>query len=275
MTHGKTLAFHSYKGGTGKTTLIANLAALYAMNGLKVCLLDFDLNAPSLTTYFRKKPVVYLNDLLKGSLDKPKGEIDVSLSLVDVSSELGLKGQLLLGFSSPKKEDIEEIELQHEQKWKESFRRFQSAKNRLFEEYEIDYLFLDTSPGMRLWSINALISANMFFLIMKINDMDIEGTKNTIKDIYDLLTGYGKSKYYIILNKTPGASPLSELGPKADENSWEKEVESEVGTKVIGSVPCFCDVQFNRHEFLTVINQPEHVFSKKVVRIAEKIRGLS
>lgn len=54
MSKGKTLAFHPYKGGTGKTTLIANLAATYAMGGKRVCLLDFDLYAPSLVTYFRK-----------------------------------------------------------------------------------------------------------------------------------------------------------------------------------------------------------------------------
>ncbi len=65
MASGKTLAFHSYKGGTGKTTLIANLAALYAMQGLRVCLLDFDLYAPSLGMYFRKKPMTCLNNLLR------------------------------------------------------------------------------------------------------------------------------------------------------------------------------------------------------------------
>lgn len=98
MTSGKTMAFHSYKGGTGKTTLIANLAALYAMQGENVCLLDFDLYAPSLGMYFRKKPTTYLNGLLRGELDQPDGGVDTSSLIVDLSSELGLKGKLLLGF---------------------------------------------------------------------------------------------------------------------------------------------------------------------------------
>jgi chromosome partitioning protein len=55
MGSGKTFAFHSYKGGTGKTTLITNVAALYAKKGFNVGLLDFDLYAPSLASYFRKK----------------------------------------------------------------------------------------------------------------------------------------------------------------------------------------------------------------------------
>ena len=80
---GKALAFHSYKGGTGKTTLISNLAATYAQKGLKICLLDFDLYAPSLVTYFRKKPDFFINDLLVG-------DVQISDVLVDLSSELNL-----------------------------------------------------------------------------------------------------------------------------------------------------------------------------------------
>src|SRR3989339_891885 len=139
MTTRKTLAFHSYKGGTGKTTLIANLAALYAMNGLNICLLDFDLYAPSLSLYFRKKPSVYLNNLLRGDLEKANGEVDVPSVVTDMSPELGLKGKFLVGFSSPSKDDVNEIEFQHDQKWQlKAIRRFQAFKNRLFEEYDID-----------------------------------------------------------------------------------------------------------------------------------------
>ena len=99
MSIGKTLAFHSYKGGTGKTTLVSNLAAFYAQKGMKVCLLDFDLYAPSLSTYFRKNPEVFINNLLAG-------EADISDVLVEVGSELNLDGELYLGFSSGKREDI-------------------------------------------------------------------------------------------------------------------------------------------------------------------------
>ncbi len=260
MTSGKTFALHSYKGGTGKTTLISNLAAFYAMSGMRVCLLDFDLYAPSLAIYFRKKTKVYLNSLLNG-------EADISDVLVDLSPELGLKGKLFLGFSSPGKEDVRDIEIKHEMKWQlAALRRFLSAKNQLFEEYKIDYLFLDTSPGIRYWSINSLAAADMLFLIMKNSDMDIEGTKKMINDIYDSLAKFG-SKYYVILNKVPGASPT-------DEKAWEAELERDIGAQVVGSIPCFCDIQFSRHEFLFAVKQPNHPFSKKLVPIAEKIKSL-
>ena len=44
----KCIAFHSYKGGTGKTTLAGNFAAVLAKLGFRVCLLDLDVYAPSL-----------------------------------------------------------------------------------------------------------------------------------------------------------------------------------------------------------------------------------
>jgi chromosome partitioning protein len=266
-TLGKTIAFHSYKGGTGKTTLITNLAAHYAMKGLNVCLLDFDLYAPSLCHYFQKTPSCYLNDLLKD-------EADISEVLVDLGSEVGTKGKLLVGFSSPRKEDINEIEIKHELKWQlAAMRRLLSAKKQLVEEQNLDYLLLDTSPGIRYWSINALAAADSLFLVMKISDMDIEGTKSMKTDIYDSLTRFG-SKYYIILNKVPGASPLSGKQWGSEESEWIGGLEKELGTRVVGSIPCFCDVQFNRHEFLSSVKMPDHPFSKKLVELAEAIGKL-
>jgi chromosome partitioning protein len=270
---GKTIALHSYKGGTGKTTLITNLASYYAMRGKKVCLLDFDLYAPTLSIYFRKHPDVYLNDLLRGET-QAGGKTDISKVLVDVSNELGLNGKLYIGFSSPAKEDINEIEIKHEQKWQlAAIRRFLSAKNQLFEDYELDYLFLDTSPGIRYWSINSLATADLLFLILKNSDLDIEGTKKMITDIYDSLAKFG-SRYYIILNKVPGASSADELRWGQSEKAFESELEKDVGTRIVGSVPCFCDVQFSKHEFLYAIKQPDHPFSKKLVALAENIMAL-
>lgn len=269
LSVGKALAFHSYKGGTGKTTIATNLAAIYAKIGMRVCLLDCDLYAPSLTTYFRKTPELYINNLLAG-------EAEISDILVDVSSELGLKGKLLLGFSSPKKEDIHEIEIKHDMKWQlAALRRFLAAKKELLSEYKIDYVLLDTSPGIRYWSVNCIAVADFLFLTMRISDMDIAGTKKMFKDVYESLTKLG-SKCFIILNKVPGASPIQKFQEKANERMlWEKDIEKNIGTKVMGSIPCFCDIQFNQHEFLSAINQPEHNFSKRLRDIANKINEIN
>jgi len=264
---GTTLAFHSYKGGTGKKTLVTNLAATFAMMGKRVCLLDFDVYAPSLTMYFQHTPESHLNDFLAG-------EAEISDILVDVSSELGLNGKLFIGFSSPKKEDIHKIEINHDVKWQfDAFKKFLAAKKELISEYELDYLILDTSPGIRYWAINAIAAANLLFLMMKVSEMDMVGTKKMITEIYDSLIKYG-SKYFIILNKISGASPLQEFQVNVNEQMI-REIEERVGSEVIGAIPCFCDIQFSSHEVLYAIKQPKHQFSKCVLDIANKIEGKS
>jgi chromosome partitioning protein len=41
----KYIAFHTYKGGTGKTTIASSFSALLAKSGYSVCLLDLDVYA--------------------------------------------------------------------------------------------------------------------------------------------------------------------------------------------------------------------------------------
>ena len=48
----KAITFYSYKGGVGRTLLLANLAKRLAEVGKTVCILDFNLEAPSSTSKF-------------------------------------------------------------------------------------------------------------------------------------------------------------------------------------------------------------------------------
>ncbi|MBX3477315.1 MAG: hypothetical protein KF910_06890 [Brevundimonas sp.] len=50
---GQIITFYSFKGGVGRTMALANVAFLAAMNGLRVLVMDWDLEAPGLDYYFR------------------------------------------------------------------------------------------------------------------------------------------------------------------------------------------------------------------------------
>jgi MinD-like ATPase involved in chromosome partitioning or flagellar assembly len=50
---GEVTTFYSYKGGTGRTFVLANVAFLLASQGKRVCVLDWDLEAPGLHRFFR------------------------------------------------------------------------------------------------------------------------------------------------------------------------------------------------------------------------------
>ena len=54
----ETIAFHSYRGGVGKTLLSVNSAVKLANLGNKVCLVDFDLRAPSFQSYLSFNSIV-------------------------------------------------------------------------------------------------------------------------------------------------------------------------------------------------------------------------
>jgi MinD-like ATPase involved in chromosome partitioning or flagellar assembly len=60
----KCIAFHSYKGGTGKSTISANISVLLVKMGYNVLLLDMDVYAPTLQTYFTQEPKYWINNFL-------------------------------------------------------------------------------------------------------------------------------------------------------------------------------------------------------------------
>ena len=122
MKKTKCIAFHSYKGGTGKTTLASNLAALLVRKGLRVCLLDLDVYAPSIQSYFGIRPVKWINDYLdsNGEVEEVMQDLTELVNKTNVtlggvndansSNNFSTEGKLWVGFSSAKKEEIQKLE---------------------------------------------------------------------------------------------------------------------------------------------------------------------
>lgn len=50
---GRIITFYSFKGGVGRTMALANVAFLASQNGYRVLVMDWDLEAPGLSYYFR------------------------------------------------------------------------------------------------------------------------------------------------------------------------------------------------------------------------------
>jgi Mrp family chromosome partitioning ATPase len=59
---GQIVTFYSYKGGTGRSMMLANVAWILASNGQRVLTVDWDLEAPGLHRYFQ--PFLLDEDLL-------------------------------------------------------------------------------------------------------------------------------------------------------------------------------------------------------------------
>ena len=58
MSGGQIITFYAYKGGAGRTMLLANIAWILASSGKNVLAIDWDLESPGLHRYFRP----FLND---------------------------------------------------------------------------------------------------------------------------------------------------------------------------------------------------------------------
>src|ERR1700690_1410343 len=52
-SQGQIITFYSYKGGTGRTMALANVAWILAANGKRVLIADWDLESPGLHRYFQ------------------------------------------------------------------------------------------------------------------------------------------------------------------------------------------------------------------------------
>jgi septum site-determining protein MinD len=104
------VAVHSYKGGTGKTLISANLATVLAAKGKKTCLLDMDFRAPSLYALFKfDQPDYWLNDYLTGACE-------IGKILRNIPYEGVEKEKLFVGFANPSIEAIREM-LAKNRKW--------------------------------------------------------------------------------------------------------------------------------------------------------------
>jgi hypothetical protein len=45
----------------------------------------------------------------------------------------------------------------------------------------------------------------------------------------------------------------------------------EVRMNIMSSIPCYCDIQFLRKEFLTALKYPAHPFAKKIENLTESL----
>jgi chromosome partitioning protein len=284
----KCVAFHSYKGGTGKTTLAGNFAAVMAKSGCRVCLLDLDVYAPSLQSYFTVEPRKWINDYLYSEAEigdvmqdlTPK----VSAAVMGTEKPDSIKGKLWVGFCNAKKEEIYKLEGGADTTRKQFLRRFILLREQLITTYDADYIVIDTSPGIRYWSINALAVADILFLTLKAGDLDIEGTKKMAEEIYSSFTKFG-TKSFLLLNRVAGYCAPSPQIPRVSSKSKsspmtfiletpedsEETLAREVRMKILSSIPCYCDIQFLRKEFLTALKYPSHPFAMKIESLIEAL----
>jgi MinD-like ATPase involved in chromosome partitioning or flagellar assembly len=254
---GKIIAVHSYKGGTGKTSLAVNLAASYSRRGKKACLMDLDFRAPSLHVLFKdKKSEYWLNDYLNGICEIDK-------VLIDATNDHGNCGKLLVALANPSTEAIRDMTAK-DRKWEmKALGRLLSLRSSLLNEGSLDYVIFDTSPGLQYSSINAIVTADVALVVTSLDASDINGSKRMTSELYDLF----EKKTGILVNKVIA----DYLSSEKEQKKFDKYIKNIYSLPVLSTIPCYCEVLRAAGDFIFSEKRPDHPFTETLDKLATKI----
>lgn len=238
-----TIMIHSYRGGTGKTLLGLNLAAAYAKNQ-KVCLLDYDFSAPSLYGILKvDTPDFWINDYLNGDCD-----FEETISEVYPN--------LYVGMANPDAEAIRDM-VGKSRNWQtEALQRTIQLKDSLSES-GFEKLVFDTPPGLAYSAINAVIASDVIALVMRLESIDILGTKETMKGVYELLE---KPSFIVVNMVLPSQKKV--LAPTLEKIFTDYK---------IAYIPCLCDVRGFIAQGKQILIDEKLGYSDAVLKLSQDI----
>ncbi len=158
----KKIAVINYKGGSGKTTTVANLAHGLTLKGHKVLMIDTDPQG-SLGFYFNINPEKTLYDLLinKTPSDECIQKVRHNLDMI-CSNERVFPAEIKLA-------KTKEREL--------------VLKNKLRQVKDYDYIIVDCAPSMNLLNQNALLFADEIVIPVSMEYLSLIGVKQLLKNI--------------------------------------------------------------------------------------------
>jgi MinD-like ATPase involved in chromosome partitioning or flagellar assembly len=257
---GKIIAVHSYKGGTGKTSLSVNLAATYSRRGKKVCLMDLDFRAPSLHAIFKDyTPEYWLNDYLNSVCEIDK-------VLVDATKDHGNGGKLMVALANPSTEAIRDMTAK-DRKWEmKALGRLLALRSALLSDGDFDYIIFDTSPGLQYSSINAIVTADIALVVTSLDSSDIKGSQRMTTELYDLF----EKKTGILVNKVVAEN----LSTMEGQKKFNKYIKSIYNLPILATIPCYCEVLRAAGNFIFTEERPEHPFTETLVELATQVEKL-
>lgn len=203
----KIVSIHSYRGGTGKSNVTANVAAQLAALGRRVAIVDTDIQSPGIHVLFnvdQDSLRLTLNDYLWGRCRIEEAAVDVSGSIVDQDGNpaLSLPGQVFLVPSSAKAGEIARI-LQEGYDINLLNEGFQD----LIAQLRVDYLLVDTHPGLNEETLLSIAVSDILVLILRPDHQDYQGTAVTL----EVARRLNVPDLFLVVNKALSSFDFTEL----------------------------------------------------------------
>ncbi|MBN9121564.1 MAG: MinD/ParA family protein [Planctomycetes bacterium] len=247
------VSIHSYRGGTGKSNLTANLATAVALTGKRVGVVDTDIQSPGIHVLFGlddKQMTRAVNDYLYDQCPIKDTAYHVTSPEVKAAG-----GQMFLVPASMRSADIARV-------LKEGYdvEKLNAGFEDLLEALDLDFLFIDTHPGMNEETLLSVAISDWLILILRPDRQDYLGTAVTIEVSRKL----GVPNLMLVVNKA-----LPSMDPAALRKDVERSFAAELGAVLLLSE----DMLRLGSAGIMSLKFPDHQFTKAVAALAARMVG--
>ncbi len=238
---GKLVVVHSFRGGTGKSNITANLAALLASRGNRVGIVDTDIQSPGIHALFSLAPDHFkfaLNDYLWKRCRIEEAAYDVSDILRKYQPEAS--GHIYLIPASMRTGEITRI-LQEGY----DVGLLNNGFQQFMETLELDYLLIDTHPGVNEETLLSAAISDVLVIILRPDRQDYQGTAIMV----ELARQLEVPKMLLLINKAVNQKDFAAL---------RQRVESIYSVGVAGVIPLSEEVAVLGSTDLFCLLHPSH-----------------
>ncbi|MBP7686514.1 MAG: P-loop NTPase [Thermoflexales bacterium] len=244
----KIITVHSFRRGTGKSIISANLAAMLAMAGQRVGVLDADVLSPSLHWLLGLGQTKIDGTLTDFLLDQRS----IEQTAHDVTSRLsaGAKGRLFL---IPASDDALRIAQLLRDRYESD--RLGEGCQHLIDQLALDVLVVDTHAGLNQDSLAAMAMSDVLLIVLRLDQQDYQGTAVTI----DVARRLGIPALSLIVNQAPESfQPPTIIA----------QLEQTYHCPVAGLLPLSQDLMVQSESSLFVLNHARHPITTALAHIA-------
>ncbi|MFB2876736.1 MinD/ParA family protein [Floridanema aerugineum] len=247
------ISVHSFRGGTGKSNVTANLAAIVASYGKKVAIVDTDIQSPGIHILFgfdEEKMTRSLNDYLWGNCPIQDAAYDVSKVFKD---KVPSATKIFLIPSSLRSGEITKV-------LREGYDvgLLNEGFNELIDTLNLDYLFIDTHPGLNEETLLSITISDILLLLLRPDRQDFQGTAVTVEVARKLQV----PKMLLMVNKAL---------PSLDFKALKEKIESIYSVPVAGILPVAEEMIQLGSSDLFCLKEPNHPFSQVISNVAQRI----